>query len=59
MDCMHEGLLILSDATDKDPQQFMFCNRPAQKLIRRYLGSIDDCHDAEKALYTQTRIIKK
>ena len=24
-----------------------------------YLGSIDDCHEAEKALYTQTRIIKK
>ena len=29
MDGMHEGLLILSDATDSDPQQFMFCNKPA------------------------------
>ena len=45
LDGMHEGLLILQKKTESAKQQFMFCNRPAQKLINRFIGSIDDCHN--------------
>ena len=34
LDGMHEGLLILS----KSEMTTMFCNRPAQKLLNKYLG---------------------
>ena len=54
---MHEGLLILSQKTPKTPPSFMFCNRPAQKIIRRFLGSIDGCHDEEKAREAQIEIM--
>ena len=36
LDGMHEGLLILS----KKDRLTMFCNKPAQKLLSNFLGSI-------------------
>ena len=40
---MHEGLLILSHETSDQPNQFLFCNKPAQKLITTFLGPIEKC----------------
>ena len=35
LDGMHEGLLILrKDPTTPDNKKIMFCNRPAQKLLK-------------------------
>ena len=59
LDGMHEGLLILSQATDRAPQQFMFCNKPAQKLIKRYLGPIDACHNDKNGRDVQAEIMTK
>ena len=38
LDGMHEGLLILS----KNDQKTMFCNKPAQKIINAFLGTISN-----------------
>ena len=37
---MHEGILILNKSKEKRLGQVMFCNRPAQKLINTFLGSL-------------------
>ena len=37
---MHEGLLILSHRTSNKPNQFLFCNKSAQRLITMFLGPI-------------------
>ena len=37
---MHEGVLILSCKTSHEPNQFVFCNKSAQRLITMFLGPI-------------------
>ena len=37
---MHEGILILNKSKENKLGQVMFCNRPAQKLINTFLGSL-------------------
>ena len=37
---MHEGLLIVKQDTNS---QWLFCNRPAGKLINTFLGRLNDC----------------
>ena len=46
---MHEGLLILSLATCLEPNNFIYCNKSAQKLITTFVGPIEDtlCNDLE------------
>ena len=59
LDGMHEGLLVLEKAKGKEHSQFLFCNKTAQKIINRSLGSIEDCHDSNKAQEAQQSIMSK
>lgn len=59
LDSMHEGLLVLEKSATNTPPQFLFCNKTAQKLINRSLGSIEDCHDPQKAEEAQKQIMTK
>ena len=53
LDSMHEGLLVLSKSSHNQRQEFLFCNKTAQKLISRALGSFEDCHDDKIAAQAQ------
>ena len=44
---MHEGLLIVKKDTHS---KWLFCNRPAGKLITTFLGNIDDCKDSSEMI---------
>ena len=60
---MHEGILILNKSTEKRLGQVMFCNRPAQKLINTFLGSLvapivknaNKYHDEQQSFISQKR----
>ena len=56
---MHEGLLILSHASKDNSQEFLFCNKSAQKLITSFLGPIEECMTAnsQRSLEIQQEIM--
>ena len=44
LNSMHEGVLILSHSTDMTARyNFLFCNKPAQRLINTFLGQVEEC----------------
>ena len=40
---MHEGVIILSHASNDQPHYFLYCNKSAQKMISQSVGPIEDC----------------
>ena len=54
---MHEGLIILSKQTLSKPSEFLYCNRPAQKLIDTYLKKTNVFWTYDKKRDKQRRIM--
>ena len=40
---MHEGILILSHTTSEESHNFLYCNKSAQKMIKNFVGPIEEC----------------
>ena len=56
LDGMHEGLLILS----KNDRKAMFCNKPAQKLIKAFLGTdgnLVEERDLKKTVFETVKVV--
>ena len=52
---MHEGLIILSNATKDSPLQFEFCNNSAKKLISTFLGPIEKCNEGDPKVSSEVQ----
>ena len=59
LDSMHEGVLVVSKSELGESPQFLFCNRTAQKLINRSLGTFRDCHDRQNAKKAQAKVMSE
>ncbi len=54
---MHEGLIIISKGTAKKPDQFVFCNRPARKLMTGFVSKLEGIFSRQKARDKQKDIL--
>ena len=56
---MHEGLIIISKETARKPAQFVFCNRPARKLMSGFVSKLEGIFSRQKARDKQRDILTK